>query len=238
AGPPAHHAGLHGHRRLVDEPHRSAVRGPQALYPDGHGRSQPRRAPAAHLPLPALPPPPARPDGSSAHPLALLSPHHVGGALADERLAGQALSTSSAWIEPCMTSVAHEHRPYATRPRCSARSGTWTVRYSPACVARSRADPRQWRRCGSSCSPWLQPAPPSSSIAPWGRRACSTPIRSLLSATHRPGRPSPTRRAPCTIFLATMPPRTASMPAASTCGTRALASESPSGPRAGRHSFL
>src|SRR5262249_26499001 len=78
-----HHAGFHGHRRLVDEPRRSAVRGPQALYPHGHGRSQPRRAPAAHLPLPALSPPPARPDGSSAHAPALASLHQVGGALGD-----------------------------------------------------------------------------------------------------------------------------------------------------------
>src|SRR5262249_47045063 len=80
-GPPAHHAGLHGDRRLVDEPHRGAVWGPQALHPHGHGRPDPRRAPAADLPLTALPPPATRADRSSAHAPALASPHQVGGAL-------------------------------------------------------------------------------------------------------------------------------------------------------------
>src|SRR5262249_42727926 len=62
-------------------PHRGAVWGPQALHPHGHGRPDPRRAPAAHLPLPALPPPATRADRSSAHAPALASPHQVGGAL-------------------------------------------------------------------------------------------------------------------------------------------------------------
>src|SRR5262245_7937201 len=61
---------VHRDRRLVDEPDRGAVRGPQALHARGSGRPEPRRALAAHLPLPARPPPPARADRSPAHALA------------------------------------------------------------------------------------------------------------------------------------------------------------------------
>src|SRR5262249_27091999 len=41
--------------------------------------------PAAHLPLPALPPPPARADRSPTHALAFASPHQVGGALVEDK---------------------------------------------------------------------------------------------------------------------------------------------------------
>src|SRR5262249_6507211 len=76
-------AGPHGHRGLVDDPDRGPVRRPQTLHARGPRRPEPRRAPAAHPPLPALPPPTARADRSSAHTPALGSPHQVGGALVE-----------------------------------------------------------------------------------------------------------------------------------------------------------